>query len=368
MKKILLGAFLIVLSYNVMGQALRVVSGVIDRPYSTANRTGVRFTSGSITLDINGTSILAFPSGGGFNMGTGTFTASAGVINAQTGFRINNTATTGNYLRGNGTNLILSALLPSDLSQSGATSGQVLGWDGSTWLPVSNTSESTKIGAFTNTATNQGLVISGDSIKMTAADITHPGGINLTGQVLSAGTQQKTISADNGIQLRLDDPLATKSAGLQFSESTGANIMAQMTATSPDADNGNVQLKVEDTGALETYIEVGAQNDRKGIFEKGGLYEDPPKVVTTATYTLQYGDRNLLLDATDMVLTLQEIGTDPGQTKPGRVAYFFNDNTTSTTLTGGGGQDIIDANTLSLSGNSGVTLIATASGKWIIKG
>ncbi len=49
------------------------------------------------------------------NITTST-TVQGDIVNAVTGFRVNNSATTGNYLRGNGTNFVSSALLASDLS------------------------------------------------------------------------------------------------------------------------------------------------------------------------------------------------------------------------------------------------------------
>jgi len=262
--------------------------------------------------------------------------------------------------------ILLLVMLQQVLFSQIPTTGQVLRWNGSTWAPATHISESTKVGSFQNSGTSFGLSLTADSVRLHAATINASGGVNTTAQVFSAGTAQKTISADNGIQLRLDDPLATKSAGLQLSESGGANVMMQLTASSPDADNGNVQMKVEKAGSLETYIEVGALNDKDGVYERGGLYEDI-KSVTATTYTVLYGDRNLHLDATDMVVTLQTIGTGAGETKPGRVLYFFNDNSTSVTINGSSGQDIIDTGSLSLSANTAVTLIASGS-KWIVKG
>jgi len=248
----------------------------------------------------------------------------------------------------------------------GATSGQVLAWNGSAWAPATNTSESTSIGAFNNTGTSNGLSLTGTALSLHAATISTPGGFNITQQTVYAGTGTKRIVANNGVQLDVDDELGTKSAGIRYTELDAANVMAQTTVSSPDADHGTIVTKVEDGAAtLVTYQEIGSLDDKRGIYEGGGLYEDV-KSVTAGTYTVLYGDRNLHLDGTSMVVTLQVIGTGAGETKPGRVITFFNDNATSVTINGGGGQDIVDASSLTLIVNTGVTLIASGS-KWIIK-
>ena len=56
-----------------------------------------------------------------FNQGTGVFTGA--IVNASTGFRLNAAATSGQYLRGNGTNIVLSALQSADLPAHGVTVG-----------------------------------------------------------------------------------------------------------------------------------------------------------------------------------------------------------------------------------------------------
>lgn len=325
----------------------------------------MNFVSGAIRFDINSATAATFPLSGGFNFGSGTFTATAGVVNAQTGFRINDVATTGNYLRGNGTNLVLSGLLPADLTQSGATTNQVLAWSGTAWVPATNTSESTSVGSFNNSGTSNGLSLSGSALSLHAATISTPGGVNITQQTVYAGTGTKRVTADNGVQLDVDDELGTKSAGMRYTELDGTNVMAQTTVTSPDADNALMETELEDAASLETYQRIGSLNDNRGVYEKGGLYEDVTSVTAT-TYTVLYGDRNLHLDATSMVVTLQVIGTGTGETKPGRIITFFNDNATSVTINGAGGQDIVDTGSLTLLPNTTVTLMASGS-KWILK-
>lgn len=63
--------------------------------------------------------------GGGLSVGDGGTTMTLGVVNATVGYRIANAAASGAYLRGNGTNFIGSALLPSDITYA-FTEGSVL--------------------------------------------------------------------------------------------------------------------------------------------------------------------------------------------------------------------------------------------------
>lgn len=249
-----------------------------------------------------------------------------------------------------------------------ASTNQVLTWNGTTWAPATNTSESTKIGTFSTATDPKGLTISGDSIKLMSASLTRPGGINLIAQAFQAGAGAKLFQSTGTASIAVDNAADTGEAGISFTQLSGADIMAQMSVNSTDASNARLQLLIEDDGAYVNYLNIGTENDEKGVFESGGMYEDAPKNVTSTTYTLQYGDRNLLLNATDMVFTLQEIGTGAGQTKPGRVVWLFNDNTTSVTVTAAAGQNVIDANTLSLSGNTAIALIAAPTGKWLKKG
>ena len=60
---------------------------------------------------------------------TTTSTVQGSIVNATTGFRVNNAATLGNYLRGDGTNFVSSALQAADLS------GTIFTLAGSTGTP-----------------------------------------------------------------------------------------------------------------------------------------------------------------------------------------------------------------------------------------
>jgi hypothetical protein len=83
-----------------------------------------------IQVFINSTEAARF--GSGFMVGT-TTDPGAGVVNVATGFRIANAATGGNYLRGNGTNFVSSAIQFADLPSSDDTT---LAASSSTTLPT----------------------------------------------------------------------------------------------------------------------------------------------------------------------------------------------------------------------------------------
>lgn len=70
------------------------------------------------------TSVARMFASGGFSVNS-TTDPGAGIINANTGFRIANTATSGNVLRGNGTNFVSAQLAVGDLS--GGPTGTIVG-------------------------------------------------------------------------------------------------------------------------------------------------------------------------------------------------------------------------------------------------
>jgi hypothetical protein len=92
------------------GAALLTLRGS-DGGFS-GHAVGVKTDSPLYDFHVTGNSY----SSNGLWVGGGTVTMAAGVITAQNGFRINNAAASGQYLRGNGSNFVSSALLASDLS------------------------------------------------------------------------------------------------------------------------------------------------------------------------------------------------------------------------------------------------------------
>lgn len=368
MKNIIIISILLLITISIKAQstAVRIAGSFLDRPYSTSGRTGMNFVSGAIRFDINSATAATFPLSGGFNFGSGTFTATAGVVNAQTGFRINDVATSGNYLRGNGTNLVLSGLLPADLTQSGASTNQVLGWNGSIWTPQTNTSESTSIGSFNNSGTSNGLSLSGTALSLHAATISTPGAVNTGQQTFTSGAGSKYFNGTGTAQISVDGNTDATEAGINFTQVGGADIMAQMQVNSSDVDNARFQLLIEDAGSYVPKLIIGSLNDQKGVQESGGLYEEVTNV-TSSPYAVIYGDRNIYLDGATITVNLQAIGTSTGETKIGRVIYFFNDNATNVTITPNGSETIADAASLTLLPNTGVTLLAVTGTQWAIR-
>lgn len=110
---------------QIQNDATGVTSGFSDG--ATLGMNGLNFMNwnreaGEVWWATSNTLRASIPSGGGLNVGTGSFTGTtAGVLNVQTGFRVNNAATSGSYLRGNGTNIVLSTIQESDLPARPAT-------------------------------------------------------------------------------------------------------------------------------------------------------------------------------------------------------------------------------------------------------
>ena len=113
---------------NTIGSALMLTSTATGgRSWdfiSTANGAGegagkllFKDMSSSVRMTIDGSS-------GNVGIGTtapGTTLDVNGVVNAATGFRVSNAATSGNYLRGNGTNFVSSAIQAADLPDLSGT-------------------------------------------------------------------------------------------------------------------------------------------------------------------------------------------------------------------------------------------------------
>jgi hypothetical protein len=107
-------------------------------PDATLHIRGESTTTGEALRVTNSapTTIITAFNAGGINVGSGAFTASPGIINAQTGLRINNAAAAGNYLRGNGTNFVSSPIQQSDIT---ALNDIVLPSTGATYYGAVNT-------------------------------------------------------------------------------------------------------------------------------------------------------------------------------------------------------------------------------------
>jgi len=89
-----------------------LAGGISDSKLATISTAGKVANSATTATDLNASSaIVARDASGNFSAGTIT----AAVVNATTGFRVNGAATSGNVLRGNGTNFVASTLAASDI-------------------------------------------------------------------------------------------------------------------------------------------------------------------------------------------------------------------------------------------------------------
>lgn len=248
---------------------------------------------------------------------------------------------------------------------AGATSGQVLTWNGTTWTPATNTSESTTIGAFQSSGTSNGLSLSGTDIRLHTATISTPGGVSTGQQTFTSGGGTKIFNGSGTGQVVMDGNTDNTPTGINFTQQ-GTDLLGVFHINSADADNARLRFALEQDGGLVDQINVGTLNDTKGIYTRNGLYEDVTDV-TTSPYTVQYGDRNIYLDGTSITVNLQAIGTLSEETKVGRVLYFFNDNATSVTIVPNGAELINDGTSLTLPANTGVTLLSVTESKWITR-
>jgi hypothetical protein len=202
-----------------------------------------------------------------------------GTLNVSSGYQINNTAASGNVLRGNGSSFVSAKLNASDLSQQGATTGQVLTWNGSIWTPttVSGTDNQTlsTSGAAGNVSISNGNTI---TINVNDADFNPSNEIQtptINGNTLSlnlgggsttiaksgAATVGKVLKWD-GTEWTFGDDLNT--GGTPLSGTT--NYMAKFTSSST-IGNSNLQ----DNGSKMTYhvggnvgSNVVLESDRNG--------------------------------------------------------------------------------------------------------
>lgn len=247
----------------------------------------------------------------------------------------------------------------------GATAGQVLTYNSGVWAPATNTSEGTTIGAFQSSGNSNGLTLSGTDIKLHAASVSTPGGVNVGLQTFGVGADTKIFNGTGSGQITVDGNTDNTVAGINFTQQ-GTDLMGIVHMNSSDADNAQLRLALEQDGGLVDQMTIGTLNDSKGMYSRNGLYEDIT-TVTTSPYTVLYGDRNIYLDGTTITVNLQAIGTSTAETKIGRVIYFFNDNATNVTITPNGSETINDSASLTLLPNTGVTLLAVTGTKWVTR-
>lgn len=255
----------------------------------------------------------------------------------------------------------------SSISSAGGLWLKKTGTGNTGWFDLGSlVTESTSVGSFNNTGNSSGLSLTGTALSLHAATISTPGGVNVGLQTFGVGADTKVFNGTGSYQITVDGNTDNTPAGINFTQLGGADQLGFMYMNSADANNASFRLSLEEGGALTDQLNIGTLNDTRGMYSRNGLYEDVT-AVTTSPYTVLYGDRNIYLDGTTITVNLQAIGTSTGETKVGRVLYFFNDNATNVTITPNGSETINDSASLTLLPNTGVTLLAVTGTKWVTR-
>lgn len=138
------------------------------------------FINTSMILGTNNANRVQIFGSGGVGVGTTGDPGSPGIINLLTGLRIGNAATSGNVLRGNGTNFVSAALGVSDLSGLGTNVATALAIAvGSAGALVTNG------GNLGTPSAGVGTNLTGTAASLTAGTVTT--NANLTGDITSSG-------------------------------------------------------------------------------------------------------------------------------------------------------------------------------------
>ncbi len=112
---------------------VRVLFGTLDFAWNDPTHAT---RNGYMTVNLPGNGdvqqIATFTGGGGLSVGQNTFHPDLpnGVIDAETGFRVNNTAPSGKILKGDGTNYIAS----TETYAAPGTNGNLMKSDGTNWI------------------------------------------------------------------------------------------------------------------------------------------------------------------------------------------------------------------------------------------
>jgi len=264
-----------------------LAGNIADSKLNTISTAG-KVANSATTATSNNTAnaIVARGASGEFSSGsitaTGNLSASqtvtGNIVNAATGFRINNGAPSGNVLRGDGTNFISTPLVVGDITQGAALTrsddtnitltltgspnsallapvGLVLGWSGQ--LAISRGGTGTSTGSITGApgpltfaagGTNQDVTItpSGTTgrVNITRGSVT--GGLTVVGNSTFSGTVSSSGVIDTGTGFRINNAATSghvlRGNGTNFVSST----LAASDIASPQAlskvDDANVTL------------------------------------------------------------------------------------------------------------------------------
>ncbi|MFY9223206.1 MAG: hypothetical protein WAQ98_11070 [Blastocatellia bacterium] len=196
------------------------------------------------------------------------------VIDIATGLRISGSATTGNYLRGNGTNFVSSGLLTSDLS------GQVALANGGTGLNGPGTANQV-LGVvsgggsleYKTIAAGSGVSVTHGANSITIAATGGGGGGALSALTAATGSNDidsgnnpqvwrwNTLAGITGLQLASNSTAAASNAQVLFdialsganSNSTQTTIAARIANTHTGTSSSNVGLSISASGGTNNY-------------------------------------------------------------------------------------------------------------------
>lgn len=201
----------------------------------------------------------------GFMVGTST-DPGAGIINVATGFRVANTATSGNVLRGNGTNFVSAQLACSDLSGAGSGCSSAAGITALTGDVTASGSGSVAA----TLATAQPGAHTWALGQTFSSAITY-GGVTLSNSVTGTGSMALSISPTfTGTLSSANHTITSASANaLAVGPNGTTNPSLQVDASTASAANG---IKITPSGAgsgLLISTISSTTNEPLGINSKG---------------------------------------------------------------------------------------------------
>lgn len=208
-----------------------------------------------------------------------------GVVNAETGYQVNNAAPAGQYLRGNGTNAVFSALLAADMSASVAgTTGQLAKFTGANTVSDSIISEvSGKIGV--NNTSPYALLHVGAATSLNFYGNIAPtvmaaetSGIAQFGATVADGTNNRRAS------LFVDH--TNNIWGLHHTYSTGGSPFVIQQANQEVLRLGtNGRIGIGTTNALYNYHQIGGRFSVGAVNTPGAPTVTPQGTAGTTSYT-----------------------------------------------------------------------------------
>lgn len=202
------------------------------------------------------------PRNGYFSSGlaVGSATATSGVVNVGTGFRIGNAASSGKILRADGTNFVAST---ATYPNTGGTSGNVLTSDGTNWVGIAPTVSVSQITGLGTSVPTWLATPSSANLAAALTDETGTGVNVFNTKPTFVGTIQTIVAVaalalDGSLGAIFTKTIATPSTFTQSNFSTGQNFMLTITgAFTPTFWSGITWITTGGTaptqGAITTY-------------------------------------------------------------------------------------------------------------------